>query len=335
MSGVHVAPFPYAFHYGWDEETATKFALRELDYLLATVCAANETAAFFVEPVLGEGGYVPANPEFMAGLRERADKHGILLVVDEIQTGFGRTGRFWGHDHFGVRPDIVLIAKGLASGFPISGIAASEELMAKALPGSQGGTYGGNAVACAAAIATMEVIQQEGLVENAADRGRQAAGKAARVIAEIPSIGDVRGLGLLVGSEFTTPEGEPDTAKAAGGQSCVRQRVAAADLRRLHERSSGWCRRWWSTPNRSTRPCGSGATSWRGSPMARYITITLDKRGVSCRARLLDDEAPRTCRAVWDALPQSGSAYHAKYARNEVYTLVPPFAERIGPETPR
>ncbi len=221
MSGVHVAPFPYAFHYGWDEETATKFALRELDYLFATVCAANETAAFFVEPVLGEGGYVPANPEFMAGLRERADKHGILLVVDEIQTGFGRTGRFWGHDHFGVRPDIVLIAKGLASGFPISGIAASEELMAKALPGSQGGTYGGNAVACAAAIATLEVIQQEGLVENAADRGRQLL-EGARVIADkSPSIGDVRGLGLLVGSEFTTPEGEPDTAKAQAAQKAA------------------------------------------------------------------------------------------------------------------
>ncbi|KFZ79899.1 4-aminobutyrate aminotransferase [Amycolatopsis sp. MJM2582] len=221
MSGVHVAPFPYAFHYGWDEETATKFALRELDYLFATVCAPNETAAFFIEPVLGEGGYVPANPEFLAGLRERADKHGILLVMDEIQTGFGRTGRFWGHEHFGVRPDIVLIAKGLASGFPISGIAASEELMAKALPGSQGGTYGGNAVACAAAIATLEVIQREGLVENAAERGRQLL-EGVRVIADkSPSIGDVRGLGLLVGSEFTTPDGEPDTAKAQAAQKAA------------------------------------------------------------------------------------------------------------------
>ncbi|RSM71999.1 aspartate aminotransferase family protein [Amycolatopsis sp. WAC 01375] len=221
MSGVHVAPFPYAFHYGWDEETATKFALRELDYLFATVCSPNETAAFFIEPVLGEGGYVPANREFLAGLRERADKHGILLVMDEIQTGFGRTGRFWGHEHFGVSPDIVLIAKGLASGFPISGIAASEELMAKALPGSQGGTYGGNAVACAAAIATLEVIQQEGLVENAAERGRQLL-KGVRVIADkSPSIGDVRGLGLLVGSEFTTPDGEPDTAKAQAAQKAA------------------------------------------------------------------------------------------------------------------
>ena len=119
MGGVAVSPFPTAYRYGWDEATATDFALRELDYLLATVSAPAETAAFLVEPVLGEGGYVPANTAFMEGLRERADHHGILLVLDEVQTGWGRTGRFWGHDHFGVRPDILITAKGLASGFPL------------------------------------------------------------------------------------------------------------------------------------------------------------------------------------------------------------------------
>ena len=151
MSGVHVAPFPTAYRYGWSEEQATDFALRELDYILTTLTAPNETAAFIVEPVLGEGGYIPGNTRFFQGLRERADRHGILLVLDEIQTGFGRTGKFFGHQHFDVRPDIITIAKGLASGFPLSGIAAPRELMAKAWPGSQGGTYGGNAVACAAA----------------------------------------------------------------------------------------------------------------------------------------------------------------------------------------
>ncbi|MGH3730828.1 MAG: aspartate aminotransferase family protein, partial [Micromonosporaceae bacterium] len=168
MGGVYHAPFPYAYHFGWDEPTATRFALRELDYLLATQSAPHDTAAFIVEPVLGEGGYVPANPEFMAGLRERADRHGILLIADEVQTGFGRTGKFWGHDHFGVTPDIVITAKGLASGFPLSAIAAPSALMEKAWAGSQGGTYGGNAVACAAALATLDVIQDEGLVANAA-----------------------------------------------------------------------------------------------------------------------------------------------------------------------
>ncbi|MFD3424763.1 aspartate aminotransferase family protein [Nocardia fluminea] len=216
MSGVHVAPFPTAFRYGWTEAEATDFALRELDYLLATLTSPAETAAFIVEPVLGEGGYIPGNTRFFQGLRERADRHGILLVFDEIQTGFGRTGKFFGHQHFDVRPDVITIAKGLASGFPLSGIAASRELMAKAWPGSQGGTYGGNAVACAAAIATLEVIEAEGLVGNAAVRGAQLLAGVENLATK--AIGDVRGLGLLVGAEFTTPTGEPDTATASAAQ---------------------------------------------------------------------------------------------------------------------
>lgn len=216
MGGVHVAPFPTAYRYGWSEEEATAFALKELDYILATLTSPQETAAFIVEPVLGEGGYIPGNTAFFQGLRERADKHGILLVMDEVQTGFGRTGKMFGHEHFDVQPDIITLAKGIASGFPISGIAASEELMSKAWPGSQGGTYGGNAVACAAAVATLEVIEEEGLVANSAERGTQLLEgvKAAAV----DGIGDVRGLGLLVGSEFTAADGTPDTARAQAAQ---------------------------------------------------------------------------------------------------------------------
>jgi 4-aminobutyrate aminotransferase len=221
---VAIAPFPFAYRYGWDERTATEFALRELDYLLATVSAPDETAAFVVEPVLGEGGYVPATSAFLTGLRERADRHGILLVADEIQTGYGRTGRFWGHEHFGVRPDILVTAKGLASGFPLSGIAASRELMAKGWTGSQGGTYGGNAVACAAALATLDVIQEEDLVENARVRGAQLQDGLRKVAADNPAIGDVRGLGLMVGSEFTTLDGRPDTATAARAQRAAADR---------------------------------------------------------------------------------------------------------------
>ncbi len=222
MGGVHVAPFPTAYRYGWSEEQATEFALRELDYLFATLSSPAETAAFIVEPVLGEGGYIPGNTAFFQGLRERADRHGILLVFDEIQTGFGRTGKFFGHQHFDVRPDVITIAKGLASGFPLSGIAASEELMAKAWPGSQGGTYGGNAVACAAAVATLEVIESEGLVENAAVRGRQLVEGVRK--SATAAVGDVRGLGLLVGSEFTTATGEPDTATASAAQRLAAQK---------------------------------------------------------------------------------------------------------------
>jgi 4-aminobutyrate aminotransferase len=224
MGGVVVAPFPFAYRYGWDERTATEFVLRELDYLLATVSAPAETAAFVVEPVLGEGGYVPANRAFLTGLRERADRDGILLVLDEIQTGYGRTGRFWGHQHFGIRPDILVTAKGLASGFPLSGIAAPRELMARGWTGSQGGTYGGNAVACAAALATLDVIQEERLVDNARDRGAQLKEGLRKVAADHGAIGDVRGLGLMVGSEFTTPDGRPDPATARRAQQAAADR---------------------------------------------------------------------------------------------------------------
>lgn len=215
MGGVVITPFPHAFHYGWDEETATRFALREFDQLLGTVSDPDDTAAIIVEPVLGEGGYVPANTAFLQGLRERADRYGILLILDEIQTGVGRTGRFWGHEHFGVRPDILITAKGLASGFPLSGIAASTELMHRARPGSQGGTYGGNAVACAAAVATLDVVERENLVANAAAMGARLRAGLDEVAAKTSAIGDVRGLGLMLASEFVTRGGEPDPETAS------------------------------------------------------------------------------------------------------------------------
>jgi 4-aminobutyrate aminotransferase len=223
MAGVHVTPFPAAFRYGWDEQTATKFALKELDFLLQTQTAPADTAAVIVEPVLGEGGYIPANTAFMQGLRERADRHGFLLIADEVQTGVGRTGRFWGHDHFGVEPDILVTAKGLASGFPVSGIAAPEELMRKAWPGSQGGTYGANAVACAAAVATLEVVREEKLVHNAEQMGQRLRSGLAAVAADHPAIGDVRGLGLMLGSEFVDADGEPD------GKAALRVQQAAVE----------------------------------------------------------------------------------------------------------
>jgi 4-aminobutyrate aminotransferase len=224
MGGVAFAPFPYAFRYGWSEDETVAFCLRELDRLLVTAAPAADVAAFVIEPVLGEGGYVPTPPAFLAGLRERADAHGILLIADEVQTGFGRTGKFWGHQHVeGLAPDILITAKGLASGFPLSGIAAREELMAKAWPGSQGGTYGGNAVACAAALATLDVIEGEGLVANAAEQGLRLRDGLQKVAADQPGIADVRGLGLMVGNEFCTPDGAPDTAAA------TRAHAAAAE----------------------------------------------------------------------------------------------------------
>ncbi|GAA2155921.1 aminotransferase class III-fold pyridoxal phosphate-dependent enzyme [Kitasatospora kazusensis] len=226
IPGVVVAPFPAAFRLGTDlglsEEAAVEYALRGLDHVLATVSAPAETAAMFVEPVLGEGGYVPAPPGFLAGLRERADRHGILLVFDEVQSGFGRTGRFWAHQyHDGVVPDVLVTAKGLASGYPLSAIAAPTALMRKAWPGSQGGTYGGNAVACAAALATLDVIRDERLVENAAEQGRRLTDGLRKVAAGAPVVADVRGPGLMVGNEFCRPDGTPDPATAQRAQQAA------------------------------------------------------------------------------------------------------------------
>ncbi|CAM4155724.1 4-aminobutyrate aminotransferase PuuE [Mycobacterium basiliense] len=218
MAGVHVAPFPDPTHFGWPVEQATDFALAQLDYVLQTLTTPADTAAFVVEPVLGEGGYVPGNERFFAGLRERADRYGILLVIDEVQTGVGRTGKFWGGMHFNADPDILITAKGLASGFPLSGIAASAELMAKAWPGSQGGTYGANAVACSAAVATLDVIRDEGLVDNAAQRGAQLRAALQLVADKHDAITDVRGLGLMIGCEFRDAEGKPDPVTAAAAQ---------------------------------------------------------------------------------------------------------------------
>ncbi|WP_338891201.1 aspartate aminotransferase family protein [Rhodococcus sovatensis] len=215
MGGVHIAPFPYAFRYGWDMDTAVAFALQELDYLLATMSSPADTAAFIIEPVLGDGGYLPTPPEFLEGIRRRADEHGIVLIVDEVQAGVGRTGKFWGHEHSAAKPDIVITAKGLASGFPISAIAASTELMSKAWPGSQGGTYGGNAVAAAAAVATLDVVRDEGLVENAAKQGAVLLDGLKALKEQYSAIGDARGLGLMQALEFVDENGKPDAAAAA------------------------------------------------------------------------------------------------------------------------
>lgn len=218
MAGVHMSAFPYAYRYGWDQETAIDFALQELDYLLTTRTAPNDTAAFLIEPALGDGGYLPTPPRFLEGLRERATAHGIVLIIDEVQAGVGRTGKFWGHQHSTATPDILITAKGIASGFPISAIAASTELMSKGWPGSQGGTYGGNAVSAAAGVATLAVVDDEHLVENSRIRGDQLQAGLKEIQSRFPAIGDVRGWGLMQGIEFSTADGKPDAAMAAAIQ---------------------------------------------------------------------------------------------------------------------
>ena len=214
MAGVYVAPFPYTFYYGWPEAETEAFCLRQLRHLLASQTAPEETAAMLVEPVLGEGGYVVPTPGFLSGVQELCREHGILLIVDEVQSGFGRTGKWFAYQHFGVEPDIVVMAKGLASGFPLSGIVTRAELMRLSPVGSQGGTYGGNAVSCAAAVATLRAMRDEGMIENSAKMGAKLMATLKQFQAKYSVIGEVRGLGLMVGAEFATPADEPDVATA-------------------------------------------------------------------------------------------------------------------------
>lgn len=215
MGGVVIAPFPDTYWYQMDEEAAARFCLRELDFILQTYSVPRETAAMLIEPVQGEAGYVPANKTFMQGLRERCDKHGILLIMDEVQSGNGRTGKFWACQHFDVNPDMMVTAKGVASGFPLSVVGASREVMEKGWPGSQGGTYGGNAVACAAALATMDVIEEEGLVENARVRGEHLRARLTELQQQYPEIGNISGMGLMIGTYMVDGDGRPDGDRAA------------------------------------------------------------------------------------------------------------------------
>jgi 4-aminobutyrate aminotransferase len=213
VPGIFVAPYPYAFYYGWDEQTTLDFCLRELKKLLKSQTAPEETACIVVEPVLGEGGYVVPPAGFLPELRKLCDEHGILLIADEVQSGFGRTAKFFAVEHTQTVPDIMLMAKGIASGLPLSGLAARKELMSKWKPGTHGGTFGGNIVACAAAVATIRAMKEEKLIENAAARGAQLMAGLRKLQAEFSQIGEVRGAGLMVGVEFGRP-GAPDTATA-------------------------------------------------------------------------------------------------------------------------
>ncbi len=212
-AGVFVAPFPYAHRLGMSEEQAAAYALSELEHLLASQTAPKETAAILIEFVLGEGGYVVPPTSFMQGLRALADRHGILLIFDEVQSGFGRTGKWFAFEHYGVLPDIMTVAKGIASGLPLSGVFSRVELMNSWDVGSHGGTYGGNAVACAAGVATIRAIREEGMLANAAERGIQLMTGLRKLQEEFPQITDVRGKGLMIGTEFET-QGSAQKAKS-------------------------------------------------------------------------------------------------------------------------
>jgi 4-aminobutyrate aminotransferase / (S)-3-amino-2-methylpropionate transaminase / 5-aminovalerate transaminase len=194
---IYHTPFPYSYR-GW----TTEAALADLDNLLESAVSPKRVAAILIEPVLGEGGFVPAPFEFMKALRELCDRHGMLLIADEIQTGFGRTGKLFAVEHSGVQPDLMTVAKSLAAGFPLSGVIGRAEVMDAPDPGGLGGTYGGNPVACAAAVAVMDVMRDEKLPDRAARIGSVVEERMRTWAQDHEIIGDVRGLGAMVGMEL-------------------------------------------------------------------------------------------------------------------------------------
>lgn len=214
MPGVFSVPFPYckqcsiACHSDgkYNFENCCQDPLLQLELLLKRESAPQDTAAIFIEPVLGEGGYVPPPAEYLARVRDICDKNNILLVADEVQSGFGRTGKMFAIEHWGVRPDILIMAKGIANGFPLSGIVSRKELMDRQKPGSMGGTYAGNAISCAAGVAVAKAFQDEKILENVNARGAELM-QMLKDVASNPKtskiVYDHRGLGLMLALECT------------------------------------------------------------------------------------------------------------------------------------
>ncbi|KAH9942497.1 acetylornithine aminotransferase [Epithele typhae] len=235
MPGVFTCPYPYWHQLGVPADTPTEklteTCLNQLNLLFAQASAPADTAAIIIEPLLGEGGYVPAPAGFLQGLRAVCDAHGILLIVDEVQSGFGRTGTNYFIEQAGVRPDILLSAKGLANGFPLSAVVSRKELTDVLSPGSMGGTYAGNAVACAAAVAVVDAMKEEKVLENVAERSAElfAALNAVRADAALGrTVLDVRGAGLMVAVEFASPTGTGahDAMRVASAPAKMASRVA-------------------------------------------------------------------------------------------------------------
>jgi 4-aminobutyrate aminotransferase len=195
-SGIFVAPFPFLARAA-DPEAEIDRCLDAFRRLLRTQTAPSEVAAAVLEPVLGEGGYCPAPPRFLAGLVETCRELGILFVADEVQSGFGRTAKMFAVEHYDVVPDVLIMAKGIASGFPLSAIGAPAELMARWPKGTHGGTYGGNPIGCAAALATIEVLTAPGFLDGAAQRGERLRAGLRELATRHHGVIDVRGLGLM------------------------------------------------------------------------------------------------------------------------------------------
>lgn len=216
LPSVYLLPFPYVYRSAaGSADECVRECIGRLEELLARQLPPDELAAIVVEPVQGEGGYIVPPVEFLAKLREIATRTGAMLIFDEVQTGFGRTGRWFACEHFGVVPDIMAVAKGIASGFPLSAVGAPRAIMEKWAPGAHGTTFGGNPVACAAALATIQTIEEEDLLRHAAEQGEYLMQRLVDMQNTYPIIGDVRGLGLMIGIEFVREGKKPNPEAVA------------------------------------------------------------------------------------------------------------------------
>ncbi|MCD6356273.1 MAG: aspartate aminotransferase family protein [Anaerolineaceae bacterium] len=218
LPGVYFAEYayPYRCPAGSDDDTVVKWSIDSIYSLFDHFIPPDEVAAFIVEPVQGEGGYIVPPTEFLRQLREICDQHGILLIFDEVQTGFGRTGNMFAAQTFNVRPDIMAVAKGIANGFPLGATVSSEEIMSRWSAGSHGTTFGGNPVACAAGLAVQEVIEEENLLDNCRKMGTLFLDGLKNIQKHYSFIGEVRGVGLMAALEIIKSDGKktPDGKKA-------------------------------------------------------------------------------------------------------------------------
>jgi len=211
-AGIYHALYAYPYRTPASEDPVD-YAMSDLHKVITTECFADDVAAIVIEPLQGEGGFIVPPARYMQEVRALATDIGALLVVDEIQAGFGRTGKWMGHEHWGIEADVVTLAKGIASGFPLSAVVTRAEYFDVCKPGSMGGTYGGNAVACAASMATIDVMRDEDLLGNAARQGEKMRAFFRGLREQYPAIGDVRGLGLMNAIEVVKPgTKEPDPA---------------------------------------------------------------------------------------------------------------------------
>lgn len=209
LPSVFVAPFPHPYRWGMSQEDANAYALNELRLMFKHEVMPDEIAAFLFEPLQGEGGYYPASLEFMQAIRDLADEHGILMIVDEVQTGFGRTGEFFTSQVYGIDPDILVMGKAIANGLPLSAIGASKEIFSRWEPGSHGSTYGGNPVSCAAAAVGVDELKK--VIPGVAERSDLAFTRFGDLQERHRTIGDVRGLGLMIGVELVGQDRVPDS----------------------------------------------------------------------------------------------------------------------------